>query len=351
MSRENRYDDFFTFEVARMDSVGEIMGFIKTHWDSNHILANDKEFFKYHYGNLDNKDQLNVFVMREKNGAIAGILGQVVYGRDDLGIHFSGSITKARADLDVPMAGLELQKRLYKHFGEFVEVACGANNKTIVPLFTNVFKYQSGVMDLYFLLNKSMSEFKLIKVSGDTRNKAIQESGLYILERIYDLDSLNFDFIKRYERLPFKNKNFLDHRYFKHPIYNYLSYVVKVGNKCLGIVFFRIVEYQGARILMLVDFVGELSCFAYIGQPLCDLLSEFNAECIHFLVAGLKQDFLEKAGFSRVDLDSKEIVIPTYFEPFLSENIKNYYIKSRPEMVIFKALGDQDNPKYKAVSQ
>lgn len=348
MSRGNRYDDFFTFEMARTDNVYEIISFIRTHWNEKHILANDEEFFKYHYGDIDDNGKLNVFVMREKNGSIAGILGHVVYGRDELGAYFSGSITKARADLNVPMAGLELQKRLYQYFGKFVELACGANSKTIVPLFTNVFKYQSGVMDLYYLLNETMSEFRLIKVPKGTKNKAMKEGKSCKLERIYNLDSFSFDFTKRYEKLPFKSKKFLYHRYFKHPFYDYLNYVIKDNDICLGIVFLRVVEYGGARILMLVDFVGKLSCLAYIGSSLCDLLSEFNAECVHLLVAGLKQGFLEQAGFSKVDLDLDDIIIPTYFEPFLSENVKNYFVKSRPEMVIFKALGDQDNPKYKA---
>lgn len=350
--RRNRYDEFFDFEMAGVESAREIMAFIKTHWDRQHILANDEKFFIYHYGNLEDSSRLNVFVMREKSGAIAGILGQVVYGSDELGVYFSGSITKARADLDVPMAGLELQKRLYEYFGKYVEVACGANNKTIVPLFTKVFGYESGVMDLYYLINESMSEFTLIKVPEGAKNNALRESVGYTLERIYSLDSVHFDLTKRYDKLPYKSRQFLEHRYFKHPICEYLSYGVKNDSGvCFGVVFFRLVEYEGARILMLVDFIGELSCFSHIGTSLQGLLSEFGAECVHFLVAGMEQNLLEKAGFVKLDLDSNQVIIPTYFEPFLRANIKNYFIKSRPEMVIFKALGDQDNPKYKAVLQ
>lgn len=350
MSRQNKYDEFFTFEMARTDNAREIMDFIKIHWDKLHILANDESFFLYHYGNLEDPNRLNVFVMREKNGKIAGILGHVVYGSDELGMYFSGSITKARADLDVPMAGLELQKRLYEYFGKFVEIACGVNNKTIMPLFTNVFEYQSGIMDLYYLINESMSEFKIIKVPRGTKNNTISESlPSYELEQIYDLDSLNFDLTKRYDKLPFKSKKFLEHRYFKHPIHKHLSYIVKNDALCLGVVFFRLIEHEGVRILMLVDFVGELSCLAHIGKSLRTLLNEFNAECIHFLVGGMEPNLLEKAGFSKLDLDSNQIIIPTYFDPFLSANIKNYFIKSNPEMLIFKALGDQDNPKYRVV--
>ncbi len=36
-----------------------------------------------------------------------------------------------------------------------------------------------------------------------------------------------------------------------------------------------------------------------------------------------------------------------YFDPFLRENIEIWYQKSKEEIVIFKADGDQDRPNHR----
>ncbi|MWV62481.1 hypothetical protein DCO58_04000 [Helicobacter saguini] len=341
----NKYD-IFTFDIACINDTNDIMEFIKSSWDANHILANNKDFFIYHYKNLFDSTKLNVFLMRDKNGKIKGMSGFVPQGKDNLGIYFSGSVTKVSNDIALPMSGLELLKRFYKYLDKYVELACGANEKTIVPLFKNVFHYKTGVMDLYFLPNLDINEYKIIKFDKTKLQDKSQDIKQYTLHRIYNLDSIHFDFNKRYDKLPFKDKRFLEHRYFQHPIFDYLVYAIKDDDKILGIVFFRLLKALDSNILFLIDYVGDINALSHIKDSITNILKELNAECVHFLVGNLDKEIPLKAGFNKVDIESSNVIIPTYFEPFLQKNIRNIYVTSKSDMIIFKAYGDQDNPKY-----
>ena len=70
---------------------------------------------------------------------------------------------------------------------------------------------------------------------------------------------------------------------------------------------------------------------------------ENQYEYIDLMAGTLPVELMSKSGFVLREPEDTNI-IPTYFEPFVQENINIWYQKSDPDIVIFKADGDQDRP-------
>ena len=45
----NKYDEKYEIRLANENDIDSIMTFIDEHWKKNHILAVDRELFKYEY--------------------------------------------------------------------------------------------------------------------------------------------------------------------------------------------------------------------------------------------------------------------------------------------------------------
>lgn len=343
----NRYDQLFDFRIATYADIDNIMHFIKENWDDKHILANSRDFFEYHYGNSEGG--INVFLMCDKKGEIVGMHGFVQYSSGQKEKYIAGSITKVILGLSVPMCGVELLKRFHEYIEPFVDFGCGVNPKTILPLYDKIFKYHTGKMKQYYLVNRNISEYKIITIpKQETSNQAICLDFQYKMIKHKEIEDIKFEFDRKYDNLPFKDKAFLDKRYFKHPIFKYDIYGIIGNSDYEGIVFTRKVDYIGSCIILIVDFIGDINCLGKIEKELERILVEEGAECVSLLVAGMPSDILEHSGFKLID-DETDVIIPTYFEPFSNTNISNYYESMEKDLIIFKASGDQDNPKYRPI--
>lgn len=341
----NRYDQLFDFRIANKNDIDAIMCFIKKYWSHDHILANSREFFEYHYGGSNN--DINVFLMCQKDGQIVGMIGFVPYSNNPEKKYISCSIIKVIETLPLPMCGVELMKRFFDYLKPFTEFGCGANTRTILPIYEKIFKRYSGILKQYYLLNPKRKDFKIITVSNcETDNIEYVSKHPYTMIKMRHINDIEFDFEKRYKNLPYKEKTFLAKRYFQHPVFTYDVYGIRGDNGYKGIIFTRKISYNGSSIILIVDFVGEIHCLGNISKELKRILVEENAECISFLESGIPPEILENSGFHLLDPMQNQVIIPTYFEPFANVNITNSYISMEKDLIIFKATGDQDNPKY-----
>lgn len=340
----NRYDQLFDFRIATDADIDNIMHFIKENWDDKHILANSREFFEYHYGNSEGG--INVFLMCDKKGEIIGMYGFVQYSSGQEEKYVSASVIKVMSGLSVPMCGVELMKRFHEYMQPFVEFGCGVNPKTSLPLFSKLFKYYTGKMKQYYLVNRTINEYKIITIpKQEASNQTTCLDGQYKMIKQKKIVDIKYNFNRKYDNLPFKDKAFLDKRYFKHPVYKYDIYGIKCNSYYEGIVFTRKIDYNGSSIILIVDFIGDINCLGKIGKELERILVEESAECVSLLEAGMPTGLLENSGFKLIE-DVTDVIIPTYFEPFFNANITNYYKSMEKDLIIFKATGDQDNPKY-----
>ena len=344
----NRYDDKYDYMRASVDNTDEIMTFIDKEWKKDHILAKDKEFFLWQYGREEygDKKNLNIILMRSKEGELLGMIGYVAYSDQVGDLYISPAITKVKNVELLPMAGVEFMKRQMRIVGERFQLSSGTNPRTLLPIYNRVFHYRTGVMQQYYIVNPSKKEFRIAVVPSN-KPRRVTDSGFRLEEfTLLSEAEPNFDFEKRFERMTVKSKEFINKRYFEHPIYKYKKWFVQDNyGETLAILFGRIVSVNGEKALRLVDYRGDLQNLPKIGYALTKMIEEEGYEYADLMVDQLSQSKMEEGGFRLLDINGKT-VIPNYFEPFVRENISIHY-ENNSDAVLFKADGDQDRPNYR----
>lgn len=340
----NRYDEYYDFRIATIEDVDDIMIFIDKYWKKNHILAVNKEFFLFQYGT--ESDIINVYLMLNKCGKIVGINGFIQYSYDENIKSISSAITKVIDDLDIPMCGVELIKRFKEYTRADQYFSSGTNPNTMLPIGKRIFKYHTGRLKQYYILNSSMDSYRIASIN----KKKYDDDSFFLeeeicLKEITNIEKLDFDFSKIYSYLPYKSSSYFKKRFFKHPIYKYNNYAIYEKNDIKGIIFTRNLYFEKSSAIRIVDFVGDIQYIGKIRKHLDKLLIESNAEYIELPCSGLNNDIISNGGWEELDYE-ENIVIPTYFEPFVKENIQTYYQKSDEKLIVFKADGDQDRPNY-----
>ncbi len=340
----NRYDLQYNFRKANIEDVDDIMSFIRMEWGDKHILGLNRELFLWQYGRTEYQDEkgLNFILMTDKEDTILGMIGYVSYDANNESI--SPTMTKVSSKVKTPMAGLEFMKRQMIIVHEKEHFASGTNPKTILPLYEKVFHHRVGCMQQYYIINPNINDFHIAKINH-------RHAALPFIKTRYSLRSFSkfdemmqlFDCYERHERLPFKSPEFIKKRYFSHPIYRYKKwYIENEKNDIVGLLFGREITQNGARIMRLVDYRGNLFYLSKLGESFYKLLKEEGYEYIDLMASDLSEYHLEQAGFD-ILVPEEDVVIPNYFEPFLQQNVKNFY-QTKTNIVIFKADGDQDRP-------
>lgn len=321
------------------------MTFIDKHWKPNHILAKDGDFFDYEHAN---KDKINFFIARSQGtNKILAIQGFIPYGSYP-DCHICGVISRVHPDSRIPMLGVELMKRMLEITKPTTYCGIGTNPKTMIPLVKRFFKRSTGIMDHYYILNSSKEGYKIAKIHNKPKHLISHtandlnkfESVLVTKNNIKEiLNSLVID-----DRLPKKSYEYIIKRYFQNPKYKYKCYKIHI-NKGLksSLLFTREVFFNDAKALRIIDFIGDIDILSFIGQWALSEMKARNYEYIDLLSSGVDKEVLIKSGFVKNHSDSKNI-IPTYFEPFIRENIDIFYEKSEEKLILFKGDADGDRP-------
>ena len=343
----NRYDEKYAFRLADISDVPEIMDFINNEWKKGHILGTDREFFLWQYGNTEYGDynNINVVIMHDKEtNKIVGINCFVKYSNNRDRMFVSSSITKVSAGITIPMSGVELIRRFRNLVPAKAYFSSGTNPKTLLPLGKKFFGYHTGVMQQYYILNMEIKDFYIAKISHPIM--VPHASGNCSLIEIHNLMETvgRFDFERCYEGLPFKSEEFIQKRYFQHPVYQYKKWMIENKEKQIeGILFGREIIRGQTKALRLVDYRGNINALSELGNALNTILTEEHYEYIDLMASKLSEEMLRKSGFILLDVEG-ENVIPNYFEPYVQENIKVYFHESDDNIIILKADGDQDRP-------
>lgn len=342
----NKYEQLYDFRIATIEDVDDIMKFIHVEWGDNHILAHDRALFVWQYGCSEYGDNktINVVLMTEKSGQIVGMIGFIPYSDNKKHLHISTAITKISSKNIMPMAGIELMRRQTVLVGEEANFASGTNPNTILPIFERIFKHKVGIMQQYYILNESISTYRVAVPNREEYNNSFQPSGYTLVEvdtfaglcEKYDLNEIN-------DHMSIKSPNYIKKRFFEHPYYLYRKWVLAdEEGKGVGVIFGREITVAQTRILRFVDYRGNLAHLEKLGTALHNLINEENYEYVDLMASDLTKVKMRDAGFNLLNPDG-DAVIPHYFEPYIQRNIKNYY-QTNYDLVIFKADGDQDRP-------
>lgn len=344
----NRYDETHIFRMAKISDVEDIMDFFKTEWGENHILANDKEFFLYEFQQGDNINFL--LAIDKETGRIDVTYGFIKNTREIIPnvTDIYGVMFKARSSCKIPFIGIETLKRLKNFVTYRTFTSNGVNPRTSMILQEKFLKQKTGRLKQFYRLNENIESYSVAEI----KNKQISPIENKIQKSIKEIFNANelfeiFNPDDYINQIPYKDKWYIEKRYFNHPIYDYR--VFSIGDESCKCIFCgREISVNDSKIMRIVDILGTYNQFQYCGNALDRLIKENEYEYIDFYEYGLDNQILKNAGFiERTQGDMN--VIPNYFEPFVRKNIEIYCAITNPEIVITKSDGDQDRPNYRKI--
>ena len=331
----------YLFRIAKSSDIKNIMKFIKNHWDKNHILSKNFNFFCYEYKNKNNVNFILAFNNKKK---LEGIMGFILYSKKIN--HVCGSIACVSKNSKRPMLGVELMKKMLEIIKPKSYCGIGTNPQTMAPLMKKIFKRHVGIMSHYYILNDNFKNYKISKIFYKKKTKNVDKKNLELIE-INDFKYLlkTFDLKKNFTNLPQKDEEYLKKRYFKHPIFKYKFFLLKTKlNIFKSFLVTREINLKKRKILRIIDFRGKVNDLSFINKSLIRILYQNRYEYIDLLCSGLSAKIIKKSGFIKKKINDKNI-IPVYFDPYLKKNINIWFEKSKKNLILFKGDADADRPR------
>lgn len=346
-----------TYSISRgiETDIADVMEFIQKHWRDNHIFTSHRALLKWQH--LDKRDDgLNFIIAREDaTRAILGILGYI-----DTAL-YDPALTDERVlwlaiwvvDPDCGVTGLGMALRNYLQKNQSLKAigTLGFSEKT--ALLYRAFKYEIGLLERYYMVNREKEDFGLIKnfdgkfASGHGGNS--NRELIPVTLKTFEQFEREFDYQPPDEVLPRKSARYFLKRYLWHPVYEYRLWGIREAGRILGLIAARRAEAQGRAALRIVDYLGPDEGLVGLGAQFQALLQVYDCEYLDFYCLGIPDEIFTRAGLLKFD-SSGSMILPNYFEPLEFQNIEiNYAIKSRlesPKYRFFKGDCDQDRPNF-----
>lgn len=329
----------------KLSDLKEYQFFISKFWKKDHIFIKNKNFFLWQHS--FNKKKINcVSVFYKKK--ILGSQNYIDFKQFDEDLSkkqiFLGLWSAPTNSNFVGLGFLIYKEIIKKEKPDFIGTI-GFNSKTI-----NFHKWQNfklGKMNHHAFISPYIKKFKIAKIVDKSmihKISSVRDVKFYETDK-NTLTDLNINKLFKYQT-PLKSKKYLINRYLIHPVFKYKIFYHKEGNSIPCLFVLREVVNQNAKILKIVDFIGQNKYFYKIKYLLNKLFKKHNYEYASIYSTGIPNYIFKKANFFSIDESSKNI-IPNYFKPFVKKNISiNYGYKSEKmnNIRFFCADCDQDSP-------
>ena len=328
---------------AELDDIDSLVAFIGRHWKADHVFVNSVELFRYQY---DAPNGINFVIAEDRSGGeIDAILGFILYAdepRPDICL----AMWKVVERCGDPTLGMHLVEYL-KTTLQPRTLSCAGINRKVIPLY-QLLGFHTDTLRHYYRLNDRFEDFSVAFVPPAYRRQEMrgQDKPAFSLVRFETFAALSeVFFCEAYrDRVPYKDAGYLERRYFQHPVYFYDVCGIDTGAGVGSILVFRELAVEGAKVLRIVDFIGDQEHLRGIGSALSRLLYENQYEYVDCYLYGIADDILADAGLS-LKQDDGDLIIPNHFEPFERKNVAIRFAASHTDgFFMFKADGDQDRP-------
>lgn len=337
---KNIFDERYEFRIANINDIDAIMKFIDTNWKNGHILATNKEFFKYEF--LEKDGTVNFILAIDKNkNTIEGLNGFLKASHSINNLDIWGSMWMV-LDGNIGMLGAEIIKRRRELINCRCDLDVGDNPRTAIPIFKVLLKRFTAKMNHYYILNK-MSTYKIANIQHYPNHIRTQKR--YNIIRFNNINEINnrFAYDKYIDYTPYKDEWYINHRFFNHPIYEYEIYGIEKDEIVDAIFVLRRQKYEDRSVIRFVDYIGNKELISGIGWFLMDQLKNDYCEYIDFYNYGIDESLIEQAGFVKLEENDSNI-IPNYFYPFVQKNIDIWVDSFYKDSIFTKADADQDRP-------
>lgn len=324
---------------ATVQDQDNIIKFIKDYWDENHIFVRSPELFKYQY---QSGNQIH-FILGIDNNEIVSILGYIPYSKEVEYQDVFLAMWMTSPHVKSGNVGLLLNKYLLDQ--GYRSVSCCGIAKKVKGLY-KFLGYTTGALEHYYMLNNNKNTFSIAEVNNKVECKieSHNQAELVKIETFNDLlNRFNFEFNKN--QYFYKDQEYMKHRYFEHPFYQYQVYGIKKEEQITSLLITREILMNQSKVLRVMDFIGKDLDISGVGLGIKQILVENDYEYIDFYQYGISEEILNYAGFIKREKEDTNI-IPNYFEPFEQKNVDILFATNvmNSGYWIFKGDGDQDRP-------
>ena len=343
----------YEIRFCKKNEVAQLQKFIGEHWKPNHILALSRELLDWQHLDRDTDTYNFVIARHRESGEIHAAYGFIPTGLFDPALmpakDYWPAVWKAREDVGAPGLGMFVYYYFVKQKKPRSLSGFGMN-PDLAPLARKI-SHAMGMLDHFYMLDPTKKDPALVGGFDDRFISSVGGSDDVELVRI-DAE----DFVERAAEIayrpsakdvPAKSIKYLEHRYVRHPFYDYACHRVDRMGRPKAIVVTRLASHDGANALRIVDFFGETSSLVGARSAFEKLLVEYDAEYIDFYNLGLDHEDLFAAGFMLRGPEDG-IVIPNYFEPYEQRNVELDYViytdVSEFNFRFVKGDCDQDRP-------
>lgn len=324
----------YTIHFAENSDIPDIMTFFDKYWKKNHILARNRKFFEYEFCR---NGEVCVVLLKDAEKKIKGTLGYIPYGDENRDIFMVMWKVVETNDL---FLGTSLLYYLVEN-GRCRHIYTSGLNKSTI----SIYKYlglQVVSLTHYYMANPYVKQNvakirvnKNICISESTEGDKWHECEMNEFRDSYSVPIAE-DRIR-------KSCEYVLHRYYNNPIYNYKVYKMSTNSRSFFVVF-RIQTYKSSRILRVIDYLGDEFLVNATANIVWKIMIEEKCEYADMYAYGLNHQLLQEAGFDIIKENSEDIV-PNYFSPFKQENIEiRAMFEKGMQPYIFKGDGDQDRP-------
>lgn len=332
---------------CRHADIGDVRQFIDQYWAPNHILS-------WHDGLIDwqhkTANSYNFVIATNAAGQIAGLLGFIPTTQFDAALGDEDRVLwvalwKLRDGIQEAGLGLRLLRFLTSSIPHQGIGVLGINPSH--PPMYRALGFMTGMLGHFYLPRRSSGPFSIATFPDGPPATSLSSGTTLAAATAPDLDNVACALGARRRMAPAKSPRFFARRYLSHPVYRYRVHIVLRDGQPAGLLASRIAEHNGARCLRLVDYWGDPEAFTGLGEAVLALVEDSGAEYADFLyAASAEPDLPLRAGFLRLEPQGG-IIVPNYFEPFMSRNVQISYAYRGAvgtDFVLCRADGDQDRP-------
>ena len=325
---------------ARIEDIATIMQFTEDHWLHGYLLANNREFFNWQFVH---DDKVNIWIgIDDETGVMYGMQAVIFFTYDSFP-DIAGCMWQVIKSSN-PMLSLDLQDLMWADIQPRICYSPGLRPDAIRIM--EKLSYPLSKMDHYYRL--ADIDNYLIAIIKNKEIEQVPDSG-YRLTPIYTIEDIKSIISEDYwvSHAPRKNYEYLKWRYFDHPIFNYEIWGICAG-QChpQSILITREEHANGASSCKIVDFYGDVNDLVRITQALDELITNRKYEFIDIYSYGVPVEIYEKAGFSKCDVSSDNI-ITNFFQPYTPVNSDIFLVTPYiPETILFRGDSDQDKPRF-----
>lgn len=305
-------------------------------WGKPHPLIHNEALFAYYYRDPDGSLRFAAARDRETGRflSVCGWIAASAGDAPDVWISFLVSGKGAPAALS-----LRLFEFIREHTG-CRTFACN-NIRPKTRALYEFFGYTVAEMTQYYRINKFVDNYTICIIRRPDVLPVASSS--LTAEPLLDADALaRFPFEVYRENQPYKDRAYVQKRFFENQWFDYKVYALCAGGVPVALLVLRIIDSAGARVIRVVDFIGDRAQIPGCGEFLDRLMRESGAEFADWYAYGVGDGAMTQAGFLPRRADDPNI-LPNYLEPPLYENVDFTLFTSAPSgYLMFKADGDQD---------